>query len=279
MFAPTLVPYLDHPNLQNIDNNQRTQILTRHLYQYLNFTANLEAAIVNRGVQRIALNSLPVNVNRRTRLDALKIYTDEGYHALFSLDMINQIEKATGIDELPYDFESYLRNLDSATDALLPNNGTLGQLLQVVIFETAVSSILSDLPTDPNLVTVVSDMVGDHAKDEKIHHAFFVRLFPELWASLEPGQKRQVSYALPRMITEEIKPHAEPIGMTLIAAGFSASEAAAILHDTYTKQQAREYAKHVARYTVKLFVRTGVLDVPGAAEAFAEEGLLPWPPA
>ena len=277
MFTPSLVPYLDHPTLEELDARSRSEILTRHLYQYLNFTANLEPTIVNRGVHRIAFQHLPLEADSELRLDALKIYTDEGYHALFCVDLINQVERATQIIDVPYQFTPYIANLDAITAQLLPGNRMLGEILQVVIFETAVSAILSDLPKDPNLATAVAAVVRDHMEDEKLHHAFFVRLFPRLWESLDNSLKILAARALPRLIVEEIKPYSAPIKLALMAVGLTRSAAADVLSDTYTEQQAREYAQHVARYTVALFARTGVLDIPGAAEAFAAEGLLPKP--
>ena len=274
MFPPSAIPYLDHPCLEQIDSRLRSELLTRHLYQYLNFTANLEPTLVNRGVQRIAANKLPISVIRDMRLDALKIYTDEGYHALFSIDLISQIEAATGVIDLPYDFEPYLQNLDRVTHDLLSGQRALGELLQVIIFETAVSSILSDLPEDPNLVTAVRSVIRDHATDEKTHHAFFMRLFPELWTSLSSRQKHQVGLALPRLIVEEVRPYKDPIADALVAVGLDASSASEVLHDTYTNTHAMQYARHMARYTVHLFAKTGVLDIPGASDAFAAEGLL-----
>lgn len=275
LFPPSLVPYLGHPRLAGLDDHLKGDLVTRHLYQYLSFTAYFEPAIVNRALQRIAAGSVPMNVTRATRLDALKIYTDEGYHALFSLDLVGQIEAATGIAGFPYNFTPYREQADKTLDALLPADEALGQLLQVIIFETAVTSILGDIPTDPGMVSAVRAVINDHATDERVHHAFFSLLFSELWTALDIRKKQQVALVLPRLIVAAVKPHIQPIGPALQAAGLDSSAVAEVLHDTYADLAERQYARAVSRHTVNLFARNGVLDMPGASEAFALQGLLP----
>ncbi|MGW7005989.1 hypothetical protein ACWGCW_25070 [Streptomyces sp. NPDC054933] len=47
-----------------------------------------------------------------TRLDAYRIYCDEGYHSLYSFEVAHQVAAASGIPPLPYDFAPYLQRLD-----------------------------------------------------------------------------------------------------------------------------------------------------------------------
>lgn len=273
LFPPRLVPYLSHPRLSEL-NDKKYELLTQHLYQYLHFTAHFEPTVVNRALRRIAVGNFPASVPRATRVDALKIYTDEGYHALASLDLIEQIENATGVPSLPYDFRLYLNHMGNVVEAYLPDDRLLGQLMQVIIFETSITSILADMPSDRNLVTAVREIIREHAIDERMHHAFFALLFPELWSSLRAQSKTKVASVLPVFIKEVTRPYLYPIKLSLLSSGLEASAVAEVLNDIYSEASATEYARDVSRHTINLFIRTGVLDIPGASEAFAMHGLL-----
>ena len=95
LYPMALAPVTQHPLVTKLDGEQVDKILTNHLYRYLDFTVKLEVSVVNDVVRDIALDVAPFKPEKSMMVDALKIYTDEGYHALFSLDLANQIEDLT----------------------------------------------------------------------------------------------------------------------------------------------------------------------------------------
>jgi hypothetical protein len=273
LFPESQIPYLRHEGLADLPPDARRALVARHLYQYLLFTVHLETKAVNRGVAMVAHNEVDFSVDPQTRLDAFKIYCDEGYHALYSLDIIQQIEAATGIAALPYDFQPRLDRLDRTGDRFLPEHSDLAKLLQVVVFETVVTSILSDVPRDPTVYRAVREVVGDHARDEAHHHAFFVKFFRELWTSLPTGLRGSVARSLPHFIDDCLRPDLAPIRASLRAAGLAAPLVEDILDDCYSEEAMRTAIRSASRHTVRLFADVGVVDVPGVDHDLLDLGL------
>ena len=267
------IPYLANGTVAALPAAERRALVTRHLYQYLLFTVHLETRVVNRGVAALAHDQIGYPVPPATRLDALKIYTDEGYHALYNLDVVQQIERATGVAALPYDFQPRLDRLDRTADRFLPGHPGLARLLQVVIFETVITSILAEVPHDPTVFRVVRTVVADHARDEVHHHAFFARFFRELWAQLPRTLRTAVAHAIPHLIDDCLRPDLDAVRASLRAAGLAPALVADVLHDSYPEAAVRDAVRAASRHTVRLCASVGAFDVPGAGDRLHELGL------
>src|SRR5262249_35871042 len=96
-FPAALGAYLDHELLKDRGPAVRHALTVRQLYQFLLATTHLETRVVNRGAERIANDRIGMRVNAGMRLDAFKVYCDEGYHSLYSLDLADQIAATTRI--------------------------------------------------------------------------------------------------------------------------------------------------------------------------------------
>jgi P-aminobenzoate N-oxygenase AurF len=230
LFSAAEVPELSHPLVAERGTPIRDFLLTQKLYQYLLFTVHLETRVVNRALERIGNGRLGMSVRDLIRLDAYKIYTDEAYHALSNLDLLRQVATATGILPGEYRFDPVISALDGP-GAALPDG--LGQLLQAVVFETMVTSILDVLPRDTTVATVVRTVVADHADDERRHHAYFALLFPEIWQQLDIHLRAQAASYLPGVVRTCLKPDLGYAHQALRVAGLQPTEADRILTETY----------------------------------------------
>ena len=266
-----LVPYLAHEALADLTDEQRRELTIRHLYQFLLSTTHLETRIVNTTAELIANNRSGLDLPSRMRLDAFKVYCDEGYHALYSLDLADQIAAATGVAIPPWDFGGFVDRLEETGRRLLPDEPALVPLLQTVVFETLITAVLNEIPNDPTVMTVVRELTRDHAKDEGHHHRFFARFFHELWADLDPRLRTPVAHTLPALVQACLTWDTEPIRASLLMSGVDGRTAAAVVADTYSRAGSNAT---VCRATVRTFSSAGVLDVPGAEEAFAAHQLL-----
>lgn len=273
LFPEKLIPYLAHPHLRSLDPDRHRRVVARHLYQYLQFTTHFETRVVNRATERIANGTIGLDLEPSVRLDAYKIYCDEAYHALYSYDVVAQIEGVTGIEVPEYDFTPFLNRLDDVGRHAMPGEILLVQLLQVVVFETLVTALLKDIPNDPQVVDVVRETVRDHAEDEGRHHIYFSRFFKELWTGLDSGMRRKTAYCLPELIHRSLAPDLAPVRRSLELTCLAREEIDAILADSYPAAQVSEGIKRSARHTIRLFESVGVLDVPGAREVFEGAGL------
>lgn len=61
---------------------------------------------------------------------------------------------------------------------------------------------------------------------------------------------------------------------SLRLAGLDKDGVEQVVADAYAPVQVREQIRHSARHTVRLFESVGVLEMPGAEEAFAAAGLV-----
>lgn len=273
LFPEKEIPYLGHEAVAALPREARDALVARHLYQYLLFTVHLETKVVNRGVALMAHDEVGYPMAPAIRLDALKVYCDEGFHALYNLDIIQQVEAVTGTPVLPYDFQPRLDRLDRTADRFLPDHPRLAHLLQVVIFETMVTSILADVPHDPTVHRVIRAVVGDHAHDEAHHHALFVKVFRELWAQLPPALRTAAAQAIPHLIHDCLRPDLAVFGASLRAAGLAAPAVGEILAESYSEEAVRATIRDASRHTVRLCRSVGAFDLPGAADQLAELGL------
>lgn len=273
-FPEGLIPHLSHPLIDRNDHQLRRYLAAQHLYQWLQFTMHFEVSVVNRATQRIADGRSGLELPGEARLTAYRILVDECYHSLYSLDVVEQVQRTSGIRALPYDFGPFIRELD-AVGKDTPNHQHLVQLLQVVVFETLITSILADIPGDESVITIVRDIVRDHAIDEGRHHAFFASFFTYLWGQLDTATRHQMAVHLPTIIARSLQPATRPAYQALRAAGFAEPAAREIVSDSYNQDTVLASIRIASAKTVRLFQAHGVLDLPGAHEQFANAGLLP----
>ncbi|MBQ1075627.1 diiron oxygenase [Micromonospora sp. C31] len=274
LFSRHLMPYLEHPEVRALSADTIDSLIAQQLYSYLNFVSNLESKIVNRGTKLIAHGELAFPVPQKVRLDAWKIYCDEAHHALSGFDLIHQVSQGTGIAALPYSFDGIMRRLDNAGQPLEEEAPHLVHLLQVVVFETVVTSLLTDIPRDPTVVTAVREVVDDHARDERWHHAFYSLFYDHLWATLPPDTRSRAARALPELITACLAPDRAAIGTALESVGLPRDTVRGVLDETYTDEMVTAQIRHAARRSIRMFAEHDVLDLPGGWDAFAKAGLL-----
>lgn len=272
-WPPNLAPHVTHPLVERLGTGVRQELLVRQLYQYLQFTANYELRVINRATEMIANNRSGLPLSTEARLDAYKIYTDEGYHALYSTDMIRQVERTTGIAFREYDFDRFVRYLDDL-EGQAPDLRAVVQMLVVVVFETLITGTLTQIPKDGNVVEAVRDIVTDHAEDEGRHHAFFSCFFPILWGGLSPGQRTQVGRLVPQMIVRPLEPPAAVIRASLEGAGLGRDEVVQVLAESYPRDAVMAGVRRTAKSTLRLFGNHGLYDDPEVRHAFDAAGLL-----
>ena len=273
-FPHRLVPYLSHEAVRDLPPERHRELAVRHLYQFLLSTAHLETRVVNRGAELIANGRSGVELPTASRLDAFKVYCDEGYHSLYSLDLAEQIGGVTGVAVPGWDYGGFVDRLGEAVTATLPEHPRLGVLLQVVVFETLITAVLHEIPSDHTVVTAVRDTVRDHAKDEGRHHHYFTGFFHELWRQLDVPTRTAVAFAMPALMRSCLLWDVEPVRSSLELAGLDHDSATAVVHDCYGGDTGDERIRAICRAGLRMCESAGVLAVPGAAERFAAHGLI-----
>jgi len=274
LFSAAEVPELTHPLLDGLDERLREQLLAQHLYRYLLFTVHLETRVVNRAMTRMSTADPGFAMSDRLREDALKIYVDEGFHALANVRLVRQVADETGIRPVEYSFEPVLASLDAPIADAPTGYARVRELLQATVFETLVTSTLDGVPKDQSVHPTVRAVVADHARDERVHHAFFVRLFPELWASLDARTRSVVARDLPRIVHACVAPDLLAAARSLRSIGYGDAHIEQVLGETYDAATVTARTRRIARHTLRLLRNTGVFDTAEAHDAFAAASLL-----
>ncbi|MFJ5260744.1 diiron oxygenase [Streptomyces sp. NPDC088387] len=274
LFPAALVPYAGHEAVRALPPERVRELTVRHLYQFLLSTTHLETRVVNTAAEPIANGRAggPA-LSAALRMDAFKVYCDEGYHALYSLDLADQIAAVTGIPVPGWDYGGFVERLRETGRDRLPGAPRLAELLQAVVFETLITAVLNEVPADETVAAPVRDLLRDHARDEGRHHRFFAQFFRELWTGLSPADRTAAATALPALIEAALTWDLVPVHGSLRLAGLDDDTARQVVHDTYAAGPGSRRLNEMARATLRMCDAAGVFDVPGARERFAAHGL------
>ncbi|MEV5953050.1 diiron oxygenase [Streptomyces sp. NPDC051987] len=272
-FPAALVPYAGHEAVRRLPPERLRELTVRHLYQFLLSTTHLETRVVNTAAEAVANARTGLDLPAALRPDAFKVYCDEGYHALYSLDLADQIAAATGIPVPDEDYGGFVDRLRASARRALPDAPALAALLQAVVFETLITAVLNEVPGDPAVVGVVRDLLRDHARDEGRHHRFFSALFRELWTHLSATDRVKAAHALPELIRTALTWDLAPVRSSLRLAGLDADTARQVADDCCAPGPDPRRLNDTARSTLRLCAAVGVFDLPGTREHFAAHGL------
>lgn len=273
-FSPDLVPLTRHPMVKALPQPIIDELLIQHLYRYLDFTAKLETLVVNRTILGIANGAVGLELPEEMRFDAYKMYCDEAYHALFSVDLARQVAVRTGVQSRTPDEPYFLRRLREIQEALDPGDRPLAELLSVVVSETLISAYLAEIPEAKDVEPAVRETIRDHAVDEGRHHAYFAVFLRFLWARLNRAERHRAAALAPRLIDAFLRPDLDAIRQELGEYGFSAGSAEQIIGEVYTEEVVRQHVRATARQTVRYLRALDVLDDPAAAAEFHRFGLV-----
>ncbi|WP_329253985.1 diiron oxygenase [Streptomyces sp. NBC_01478] len=272
-FPVALVPYAGHDAVRELPPERLRELTVRHLYQFLLSTTHLETRVVNTAAEAVANGRTGLDLPAALRPDAFKVYCDEGYHALYSLDLADQIAAVTGIAIPDQDYGGFVDRLRGSAHRALPGAPALAGLLQAVVFETLITAVLNEVPGDESVVRVVRDLLRDHARDEGRHHRFFSALFREAWTHLSAADRAAAAHALPELIRTALTWDLAPVRGSLRLAGLDPDTARRVAADCCAAGPDPRRLNETARSTLRLCAAVGVFELPGAREHFAAHGL------
>jgi hypothetical protein len=279
LFSPAMVPLARHPLVRDLPEEIFGQILTQHLYRYLDFTRKLEHLVVNRTVLGIAQGMVGVEVPEEMALDAYKIYCDEACHALFAADLLHQARQRTRLVPLLERQPYFLQRLAAIQEEVGNGLEPLVELLFVVCSETLISATLAEVPDDRSVATAVQETIRDHALDEGRHHMYFAAFLRVLWFNLTPRVRREMGVLIPELIDAFLTPDIRVMRVELAGYGFGRDDIEQIVGEVFTDEIMRSSAASIACRTVRHFKSVGALEDPATMEAFAAHDLLSGGPA
>ena len=273
-FSPELVPLVAHPAISE-NSNYCITVLAYRLLAHLQFTTLLELSHVNPVCSALAQGQAPIYLTPVQRNDALRIYCDEGGHALFVECLSAQVEETFRVNRSIIGRPHFDRTLEKIiTEHQIRLSPNLIKLFFVTISETLVTKVLNNVPKDARVALVVRDVIGDHAADEALHSIYFHNFFPLLWNNLSPYDKEEIGLILPQLVWAFLGPDRPVEYSVLRQLGFSAKDSEGILEEVYVPAIVAQGVKQAATPTLKMFDAAGVFSIPGVEQAFANYELI-----
>lgn len=274
-FSPDYVPIAKHPLICALDKQTQEEILTQHLYRYLDFTDKLEYLVVNRVAMSIAYGQLDVGLPQEMILDAYRIYVDEAYHGLFSRDLAYQVQNSSGVKPRLLWEPYFLKRLSEIKSRLSSQQERdLAEIFFVIVSETLISSTLAQIPKDGRVISAVREVVSDHAEDEGRHHAYFAHLLRVLWPKLNANQQKVIGKLLPEFIFAFLSPDLDSLRFELSNYPLSTEAIEEVLADTFKENLVLDSTKRAGQATLSYFEQSGVFANSEIRDAFCARGLL-----
>jgi para-aminobenzoate N-oxygenase AurF len=132
--------------------------------------------------------------------------------------------------------------------------------------------ILSRIPQDSTVIRGVRLYVGEHAKDEGRHHAYFSDLLRHVWPRLSPRQQDVIGPLLPVFIKWFLQPDFGPFERFLAVKDFTPKQIECVYEDSYRPLSVTHDIRVNAKHTLRHFEAVGVFDNRRTVGAFDEHG-------
>lgn len=275
-FPPELYPVVLHPIVAARGEAVVSGLLLQRLYDYLDFTTELESLAVIPVATKISRGRSGLALPEQMRADAHKIVTDEAWHAQFSDDFARQAEAATGCPRLGAETSAgpaFVTRLDELRQGLPYGIRGVESLLFAIVSETLISGILSDIPRDDRLPSAVRELVRDHAEDEGRHHVYFRSVLKYTWSALTLSERRDVGPLVPRAIRAFLEPDYVRAAHHLGSIGLTRDETDQVITESWPVHAVRQNISRAAAPLTRYFTEVGALDDARTLASFEEAGL------
>ncbi|MEX5341512.1 diiron oxygenase [Pseudomonas sp. I2] len=185
-YPTSLNPVLSLSEVTKLPSSTRLNAHVAHLVHFLDYTTTLELTVVNDAVASMTLGALKQNFDAVDQRAALKLYTDEGYHALFSRQIADQLVEHFDIARHP---AMRLLLLNQYIEQTPSTYKSLAVFMIAFVSETIITRELLDLSRE-QLVEPVFHMLRDHLHDEARHSVFFLIVFANYCHSCREPRRR-----------------------------------------------------------------------------------------
>ena len=248
LFPRELVPVVSHNLFQTKYPDRVSEFLCLQLYRYLDFTTNLELLVVNPNLLTISLAADEFELSESDILSIHKMYVDEGYHALFCIDIAQQLGGITNIRpqyKQEPSFLTLLRQFKNEAD-----DPKLVELIFTSVSETLITGSLVNVARDGTAPDAVNQIMLDHSRDEGRHHLFFKDFIRRL-NKMGRGKFEKALELIPNMIMAFIDPDRPQLMQSMLQVGIREEDARQIIAETYTDEIVNEYARESSKALFK----------------------------
>jgi len=264
-FPSALSPALTHDSVKSLPKKELLIIHASHLVHFMDYTTTLEMTYVNEAVRCIVVGSLNKYFEDDERRGALKLYTDEGYHALFSKKIADQVSKHFNLTRTK---PARLERLNCILEKSPQNLKCLTHFCIGFVSETLITPELIKLSSDV-LVAPVANMLRDHIHDEGRHAVFFSECFAKLWQKISKVERDYMAQILPEVLIAFCQPDLPFLHRLFKPRPTLAEEVTA-----YVLANRSVWMMEICGPTLRAIERTDLLDDEGYFLLFQSAGLM-----
>nr|WP_310191309.1 diiron oxygenase [Pseudomonas hunanensis] len=265
-FPPALNAALALEEIQRQPSARRLIIHVSHLVHFLDYTTELELTVVNNAIALMTHGGISQNFTRSDHRAALMLYTDEGYHALFSRQIADQVAEHYCLERTQPMRAARLHQYIAQAPV---DFREITEFLIAFVSETIITKELSML-TREQLVSPIFNMLRDHLNDEGRHSIFFAGCFARIIPKLNATEKLYVAQALCEIIPIFCRPDALFLQNVLSDEPELCKDILAALECTASAR-----GPSVASFTLHAIQRTDLLANAHHRRLFREVGLIP----
>ena len=238
-------------------------------------TERFEIEYVNTVSSDISLGKFEFDFSDEIKLDALKIYTDEGYHAFFSRKIAQQIRNYYSIDDSEkFDncVNPFFEKIDNYIAKYPDKYKHYAKIAIVIISENTILSDLSD--TMKGVVyEPIRNMFKDHLVDETFHAKFYTQILLIIWDKLNYDEKIIMGECLCDSIELLSLPRLDVFYYAFRKIGFNKSIISESLLDIYSSDMLKKRLKSRMACFLKIFEYVGALQIKSIENRLSRMGL------
>lgn len=270
-YPKTMLPYFERLTKCDISESKVERLLAQHLVYFLNYTTILEHLMVIRSLEIIIHGKINLKFSEPLKAAGMHIYTDEGYHALFSHQLSCQVSKQYSIgltSHPPYRIQK-LNEFISTSPPQLAN--TIYFCIGFVS-ETIIAKEISQI-TSLSLKPQVYALLKDHLEDEIMHAHYFSEVFQSAWAQANIQQKDIIASILPRILKTFCLTDVRWLEETFKDAEVPETEITNIVENINSESNINRKVAKAAKMTFSVLRKVGFFNTDQYAEQFRSEGL------
>ncbi len=253
---------LSHDELSSLSEEDKEFVRGTQLLEFVTKQAVFEVDCVNFVANKLALGKYKYTLTENIRLDAFKVYTDEGYHAYYTQKIANQIRDHYGIGES--DIDPYIKGYFEKIDKLVSQFGEQHtELCMLVLVIAAEAQIVSDISREMKQIVhePIRVMFKDHMIDEAFHAQFFHLVFENVWPQLSAEEAEIMGKMFCDAMVILATPRVDIYYYSLAKLGIQKEVITRCISDTYHTQEWRTTRiKERMVPTVNLLRKNGVFE-------------------
>jgi hypothetical protein len=237
---PTYAGILKHPALRGLTDSQREYVKGTQLLEFVSKQTRFEVDYVNLAASKLAHGKYNFEMPEQLKLDALKIYTDEAYHAYYTQKIANQIRAHFKVGQ--GDIDEHVGDFYTKTESTFASVAVEHRPLAILAFViTGENQIVSDISEQMKGIVFepVRAMFRDHMRDEVFHAQFFSKVFEHCWPQLTPPEKEAMGLSFGSALEVLAAPRTSIYYFSLGSLGYSQREIASFIKDTYETEEWR----------------------------------------